>query len=395
MTDRADRLPSGAPSSSDGPSPASEPGDEGVQRRGWPAWTHATVVRLGAYAWGLLGILGVLTLAALVFGRVSIVVVPLVLALFPAALLAPVSDWLKQRRVPAALAALLTLLLALAVLSGVVTVLVPQVAEEIPGLVEEVQAGIQQIGALFEEEILGFEPPLGPGEALEIAQEQAVQFLQREGVTIATAIAEGVAGVLFGVVALFFYLKDGGRMARWARDQLPGRARPPIADIGVAAWTTIGRYFRGQLVVALVDALFIGLGLWILGVPLVLPLAVLVFLGGLFPIVGAVISGAVAVLVALASQGFVIALATLAVVIAVQQLESNVLAPLVLGRALALHPLAIIVVLAAGGVVFGVLGAFLAVPVAASVVRAVGVLRRRYGAGRTEGPEAAGGTAPA
>lgn len=349
-------------------------------RSGWPVWAHTPVVRLGAYAWGLLGIFVVLALAALALQRVSIVVVPLVLALFPAALLAPLSDWMQRQRVPAALASLLTILLALGVLSGVVVVLAPQVADEMPGLVTQIQAGITQIEELLEDDILGYEAPVSPAEALEIIQEQALMFLQREGVTIATAVAEGVAGVVFGLVGLFFYLKDGHRMAGWVRDQLPANVRAPAAEIAGAGWTTIGTYFRGQLLVALVDAVLIGVGLALLGVPLVLPLAVLVFLGGLFPIIGAVLSGAVAVLVALASEGVVIALATLAIVIAVQQLESNVLAPLVLGRALALHPLAIIVALTVGGVVFGVLGAFLAVPVAASLTRAVGLLRRRYGA---------------
>ncbi|QBI19418.1 AI-2E family transporter [Egibacter rhizosphaerae] len=360
-------------------------------------WTSSALVRLGAYAWGLLGIVGAATLIALVLGQLGVVTVPLILALFPAALLSPLAEGLKRWRVPPSLASLLTIVLFVGVVAGGVTLLAPQVAAEIPGLIEEVEAGIGQVEDLFEDGLLGFEPTITPGEALELAQEQAVEFLQQQGVTIATAVAEGVAGLLFGAVGLFFYLKDGRRMAVWIRDQLPTSARATVHDLGNASWNTIGQYFRGQLLVALVDAIFIGIGLAILGVPLVLPLAVLVFLGGLFPIIGAVASGAVAVLVALASQGVAIAIATLALVVAVQQLESNVLAPIVLGRSLALHPLAIIVALSAGGILFGVLGAFLAVPVAASTVRAVGVLRRRLGAplGTDEEPATAGTIQPA
>ncbi|MEX0657943.1 MAG: AI-2E family transporter, partial [Egibacteraceae bacterium] len=129
-------------------------------------------------------------------------------------------------------------------------------------------------------------------------------------------------------------------------------------------WTTLGRYFRGQLLVAAVDAVLIGLGLLLLGIPLAVPLAVLIFFGGLFPIVGAVTSGVVAVLVALADAGLATALIVLGLIVAVQQLESNVLEPVVLGKTLALHPLMVLLAITAGAVTLGVLGAFLAVPVA-------------------------------
>ena len=146
------------------------------------------------------------------------------------------------------------------------------------------------------------------------------------------------------------------------------------------AWTTLGAYFRGQLLVALVDALAIGVALLVLGVPLALPLAVLIFFGGLFPIVGAVVTGALAVLVAMADAGLTMGLIVLGIVLAVQQLESNVLAPLVLGKATALHPLGVLTSLTAGGILLGVLGAFIAVPIAASLVRAIGYLRDRSAA---------------
>jgi len=136
-------------------------------------------------------------------------------------------------------------------------------------------------------------------------------------------------------------------------------------------------YIRGQLVIALVDAVLMGIGIWVLGVPLVAPLAVLVFFGGLFPIVGAVLSGLVAVLVAIATSDLTTAVALLGVILVVQQVEGHVLAPVVLGRAVSLHPLAVLASLAAGGALLGVLGAFIAIPLVGSATRAVGYLRSR------------------
>ncbi len=371
--------PAGAPATpSRRPSTPQEP----ARRR----WWEARFVRLGGRAWALLGIAGVGTLLYIVLSTLSIVAVPLILALFPAALLSPASDWLTRRRVPPALASLLTILGFLLVVVGGTSLLAPQIAAEAPGIVEQVESGIDQLQELLDDGLPFIEEGTDVAELLALAQEQAVSFLEREGVAIATTLAEGIAGLLFGLVGLFFYLKDGRRIAAWAVRLFPREVRATAGEIGTATWTTLGGYFRGQLLVALVDAVFIGLGLYLLGVPLVLPLAVLVFFGGLFPIVGAFVSGAVAVLVALATEGLAVALGALAVVVAVQQLESNVLAPVVLGKATQLHPLAVIVSLTAGGVLLGILGAFLAVPVAASLARGARILRQRFAGSDGPGP---------
>ncbi len=368
---RAEKAPP-IPASADSPAPAGTPASQA------PAWWNIRLVRWGVAAWAFVGLVVVGWMLAMVAGTLSIVVVPLVLALFPAALLSPVSEWLIDQRVPPSLASLLTILAFLGIVVGGSSLLAPQIAAEAPGIVVEVQEGIGEVQQLIDEGVPFIDEGTDVGELLELAQDQALEFLQREGVAIASTVAEGLAGLLFGLVGLFFYLKDGQRMAAWLRQLFPRTSQGTVGEIGVTAWDTLGGYFRGQLLVALVDALFIGLGLWILGVPLALPLAVLVFFGGLFPIVGAVLSGAVAVLVALATEGFGIALAVLALVVAVQQLESNVLAPVVLGKATKLHPLAVIVSLTAGGVLLGILGAFLAVPVAASVARGASIVRQRW-----------------
>jgi putative heme transporter len=177
------------------------------------------------------------------------------------------------------------------------------------------------------------------------------------------------------LVTLFFFLKDGQRLTDGVISTAPPRHRRRLTEVAQRAWDTVGSYFRGQLLVALVDAVFIGIGLLILGVPLALPLAVLIFFGGLFPIVGAVTTGALAVLVALADAGPVTALIVLGLVLLVQQLESNVLEPLILGHVISLHPLVILLAITTGAVTLGILGAFLAVPVTATIARIIDYVR--------------------
>jgi putative heme transporter len=205
----------------------------------------------------------------------------------------------------------------------------------------------------------------------------------------AVTAVETVSALLLGLLALFFYLKDGERIGAFLVRLTPPRHRTDVVAVGDRVWFTLGAYFRGQLVVAAVDAFFIGLGLVLLQVPLALPLAALVFLGGLFPVVGAFVAGGVAVLIALADRGLGIAVAVLVLNIAVQQAEGNLLEPLIVGRATKLHPLLVLVALTAGAVTAGILGAFLAVPLAASIVRAGGYFvekRRNMDLGEPEHP---------
>lgn len=365
------------------------PDDSGATRR--PLAGHP-FVRMGAYAWALVGLVVALTGAALVLAELRIIVAPLVLALFPAALLAPLARRLMRHGLPPAAASLAVIVGGLAVVGGALGLLTPAIAAELPGVAESVRQGISELQAFLERGPFGIDPARIQ-RTMESVRAQGAAIAQQVAGTIATAIAEGVTGVLLALVVLFFYLKDGPRIGRWLRDLFPEHMRSDAQVIATQAWMTVGSYFRGQLLVALMDAVLIGLGLVLLGIPLALPLAVLVFVGGLFPIVGAVVSGAIAVLVGLADEGLTTALLVLGLIIVVQQLESNVFAPVVLGRATALHPLAIVLVITTGGVVLGVLGAFLAVPVAASLTRAVSYLRVRSRAGQeVVTPEA---TAPA
>lgn len=365
------------------------PDDSGPTRR---SLAEHPFVRMGTYAWALVGLVVALTGAGLVLAELRIIVAPLLLALFPAALLAPLARWLMRHGLPPAAASLAVIVGGLVVVGGALGLLTPAIAAELPGVAESVRQGVSELQAFLEAGPFGLDPARIQ-RAMENVRAQGAAVAQQVAGTIATAIAEGVTGVLLALVVLFFYLKDGPRIGRWLRDLFPEHMRSDAQVIATQAWTTVGAYFRGQLLVALMDAVLIGLGLVLLGIPLALPLAVLVFVGGLFPIVGAVVSGAIAVLVGLADEGLTTALLVLALIIVVQQLESNVFAPVVLGRATALHPLAIVLAITTGGVVLGVLGAFLAVPVAASLTRAVSYLRVRSRAAQdVVTPEA---TAPA
>jgi putative heme transporter len=339
------------------------------------------VIRSGIYAWALVGILLLLVAAGVVVGQISLVAIPLALALFPAAVLYPAARWLKKHGFPDAGAAALVLVGFIAVVAGIIAFVVPQVTNEVDNLSTSLQQGIEQLRQTLEDGFL-FLPPIDVGQLTDTVLERSQEIVQGEGfrsgaLSAATTAGRFLAGLVLALFALFFYLKDGPRIARWVRSLFPQRVRDDVGNVLTLGWSTIGNYFQGQLFVAVVDAFFIGLGLLLLGVPLAIPLAVLVLFGALFPIVGAIFSGGVAVLVALATEGVGTALAVLAIVIGVQQLEGNLLQPIILGRATALHPLAVISALTIGASLLGVLGAFIAVPIAAGVARTAGYLRQR------------------
>jgi len=338
--------------------------------------TQNRVVRGGVVAWSLVGLAVALALAGLLIAQLRYVVVPLVVALFPAALLTPPVKALKRRRVPPALAALAVLLGFLVGLFGVLGAIGWLVAGELGQVLDTLETSYDDIRRWARDTFDARIPPLDQLRETVGSWAGGEQSLQARATDAATTTLEVVSGIVLGLLALFFYLKDGERIALWFASLFPRSARDDVVEIERRVWHTVGAYFRGQLTIAAVDAVFIGVGLLLLGVPLALPLALLVFLGGMFPIVGAFLAGGVAVLVALADGGVGLGLAVLALNVAVQQIEGNVLEPLIMGRATELHPLAVITAVAAGGLTLGILGAFLAVPITASVARTIGYLRR-------------------
>ena len=378
----------GSRSSGDGvppPAPADHADIDGPaarHRRRDRRLTDNGVVRAGVVAWSVIGIIVLSVGALMLLGRLAVVIVPLVLALFPAAVLMPIVTRLVESGVPRALAAVVVLVAALGLLVALFGALAPSVAAELGGLAEQVDVGYTQVRTYLENSPLDIKT-LPLDQAMERFREQATEQGEDLGPRLleaGIAVAEGFAGLALAIFTLFFYLKDGPRIAAWVRSVFPAGAREDVDQIGSRVWFTIGAYIRGLLVIGLADAVLIGAGLFALGVPLALPLCVLVFFGALFPIVGAFLAGTVAVLVALATTGLGTALLVLALILIVQQLEGHILTPIMLGRATALHPLGVIAALTAGAVLLGVFGAFLGVPVAASIARAVGYLRNRHSA---------------
>ena len=337
-------------------------------------------VRVGIYAWALVGIGLALWGLEQIVALVSVVVTPLILALFPAAILYPATAWLKQR-MPDALATLIVLVVSIAALAGLFTWLAPQVTDEFDNLASDLESGITQLQEFVESGPFGL-PQANISDLVDQARDRLTSSgigstIGSSALSAASSAATFLTSLILLVFALFFYLKDGPRLARALRNVFPRRFRADAAEVGTLAWSTVGGYIQGQLLIAFIDAVFIGIGLVIVGVPLAIPLAVFIFFGALFPIVGAFASGALAVVVALASSGFGDALIVLGIIIGVQQLEGNLFAPIILGRAVELHPLVTIAALTAGALLLGVLGAFLAVPVTAAVFRAASYLRER------------------
>ena len=308
--------------------------------------------------------------------RLEMIVVPVALATILAALLLPVVDWLHRRGAPRGGAVALVLLSGIALFGGLLTFVVTQFVDGAPALVGQVTTSIEGVGKWLTEGPLHVSPQQinqfrdAAIEALRSNQEK----LTSGALSTAGTVTEIVTGALLVLFTLIFLLQGGRNIFGFVTKIFPTHVRERVRDAGRAGFHSLIGYVRATFLVALVDALGIGVGLAIMGIPLALPLASLVFMGAFVPLVGAVLTGFVAVIVALIAKGWVYALITLALIIAVQQLEGHVLQPLVMGRAVAIHPLAIVLVIAGGAVLAGIVGALLAVPALAFLNSAIRVL---------------------
>ena len=302
-----------------------------------------------------------------VLGLVWVVVLPVVLALLLSSVLWTPTAWLRRRKVPAAVASLLVVLGSLAALVGLFAGLAPQVADQVGEIGRSAAGGLERI----QEYVTG--PPLDLNERqVDNAVGQVTERLRGSASAIASGVLSGVGAVGSGLVTFFlalvltfFFLKDGPKFLPWLRLVVGERAGKHLDVVLTRSWGVLGSFIQGQALVGLVDAVLIGIGLVVLGVPLALPLAVLTFFGGFVPIIGAFVVGALAVLVALVSNGTTTALIVVAIIFAVQQIEGNVLQPILQGKSLSLHPAVVLLVVTAGGSLFGIAGAFFSVPVAA------------------------------
>ena len=332
-----------------------------------------------AWSWRLI-VVGVVGWVLLRFiSSVKIVIIPLAIAMLLSALLAPAVGWLLRARLPRSLATFLVLVGGIAAVAGTLTLVVNQFMDGLPQLTNNASQGILQI-----QEWAQTGPLHLTNDQVDAAIKSGQNWingntssLTATGVATAATLAEVLTGALLVLFATFFFLRDGRKIWRFIVRLFPVNARWQLSDAGDASWATLGSYVRATVLVAFIDAVGIGLALVVLKVPFAFPLAALVFLGAFIPIVGASVSGAVAVLVALVDRGWVIALFVLIAVLIVQQVEGHVLQPLIMGRAVAIHPLVVIIGIASGVVLAGIVGALVAVPLIAVLNTGIRRLARR------------------
>lgn len=328
---------------------------------------------LAGWSWRLLVVAAAVALLGWVSWQLRLAVFPLFIALMLAALLAVPTMRLRRLGMPRGLAAAVTVIGFVGLLLGVVTIIGGQVSGQFAAVGESAQDGLSQVQDWLAD------GPLHLTEAqVEALAERLGEWVRENeeslttgAIEAATGAVELLAGLALTVFALFFFLYDGDRIWQWIVRLLPTSARYRFDSAGRLAFGSLVGYVRGTVLVATFDAVFITVLLLLLGIPLALPLGVLVFFGAFVPLVGAFVSGALAVLVALVTNGVVAALLVLLGIIVVQQLEGHIFQPLVIGKMVRLHPLAVVLAITVGALLAGILGAIVAVPIAA-VVKTVG-----------------------
>ncbi len=333
-----------------------------------PPAPSGTLERLGKASWSLVGILAVVAVfcALLVFLRLA--VLPAVFGLLITALISPIAELIRKIRVPRALAAALSLILALGVVGGLGTLFGVSVAGEFSALKESVTEGYRElINWLADSASV-------PREQLDLWVQDHVDEVTESLASFNAKTFTRLAGVMQGLtiaglslVFAWFFTWDGDKQFKGVVNLFPSRNHRHLREIGERIWTALSGYVQGVLLVATADALLLGLGLWIIGVPLVLPLMLLMFLSAFVPYLGPLVAGAMAGLVGLSEGGLTMAALAMGVSLIVQQIEGNLLQPFIMSRTVELHPALVLTALTVGGVVGGITGVFLAIPVAATL----------------------------
>ena len=322
-----------------------------------------------AWSWRLIVIVAAGLMVAWTLANFAVITLPLVIALLVTALAIPLVDLAQRAGIPRILGAILVVLGGLGFVALLLTFVSQQVIQGFSDLTDQVVDGLEKIRTWLRE---------GPLQASESQINDAIRQVQdlltennemmvRRATEIGSTLGHVFAGFFIALFASYFVLADGARIWAWAVRLFPRAARERVDSSGRVAWRSLTQFVRATVIVAAVDAIGIMIVAAILDVPLVYAIGVLVFLGAFIPIIGALLSGAVAVLVALVAQGPVVALLMLLGVLVVQQIESHVLQPFLMGRFVAVHPLGVIIAIAAGVLVAGVAGALIAVPLVAAV----------------------------
>ncbi|MGL4340213.1 MAG: AI-2E family transporter [Rhodoglobus sp.] len=325
-----------------------------------------------AYSWRILLVVGLVAVIIFLVIQFKEIVIPFMVALLLAALLVPLVQWMMRHRWPKPLAVAVAMLGMIAIITSLIVLIVSQVRSGYPDLEKRSVAAYGDFT-----EFLAESPLAVDDQQLTQLIDQAIAAAQRDSQVLLTgALSVGstaghvLAGLLLTLFATLFILIDGARIWAWCVRLFPRAARATVYGSGHAGWATLTTFVKVQIFVAAVDAIGIGVGAWILGLvfggfPLVIPIAIAVFLGSFIPVVGAVITGAIAVFIALVYLGPVPALIMVAIVLLVQQIEGHILQPLVMGSAVKVHPLAVVFAVAAGSFLAGIPGALFAVPIIA------------------------------
>ncbi|HHV22466.1 MAG TPA: AI-2E family transporter [Propionibacterium sp.] len=325
---------------------------------------------VGRWAWSLIGTMIAVAAIFWLLAKVQVGLIPVMLAIIVCTVLYPVKQGLERLRVPGGLASAVVLLAFIAIVGGLFASVAPGIVQQISAVVSAAGRGLQQL----ERWMAG--PPLNvDNEQLQQITSEITSWLQGQASSIASGVFTGVSTV--GSVAIttilvlmltFFFLKDGNRFLPAVRLMAGRRAGQHLSEVLARIWSTLGAFIRTQAVVGAIDAIGIGIGLVFLQVPLAFALAIITFLFSFIPTVGAFVAGALAVLVALVSNSFTTAMWVLVLVLAVQQIESNLVFPLLQRRSINVHPAISLISVAIGGTSFGLVGAFLAVPVVATAL---------------------------
>lgn len=360
----SDQQTPGQASSQDTPAARDKPAQEPKTPR--ELWADG-LGRLGIRSAQILLVLTVITVSVYALLQIRLLVIPVLIALILAAAIGPFVNMLRQRGIPGALATGIAFVALLLLLAGVTTVIVISVRSQWNELVQQAASGLDEL----ENFLLTGPFPLDQ-EQLNQAREGVIQFASSSQVRSGalsglSVVTEFLAGATLMVVILFFFLKDGAKIWNFFLRPFSGHRETKLRRVGSRTLEVLGGYVRGTAIVALVDTVAIGAALLILQVPLAIPLAIIVFMGAFIPLVGATVAGILAALVALVANGPVVALIVVAVVIAVNQLEGDLLQPIVMGKAVQLHALVILMALTAGTILAGIIGAVLSVPIAAVV----------------------------
>jgi predicted PurR-regulated permease PerM len=320
-----------------------------------------------ALSWRVLAVAGLIVVLRYVVITLWVVVIPVAVSLLLTALLGPVVDWLTKHRVPRGIATAVVLVGGLAAIGGLLTVVIQAFVTGLPELQTEVVRSVQQFRVWLAHPPFGL-PPVNVQRLFDsLSRSLSTNTITSGALSTAATLGQFLTGAALTLFTLIYFLYGGRSMWRFLLGMVPRESRDRVDLAGRRGFSSLVAFIRATVLVAAMDAVGIGIGLVVVGAPLVVPLAALTFLAAFIPVVGAVVSGAVAVLVVLVSKGLVPALIVLGVVIGVQQLEGNVLQPLLMGRAVELNGMAVVLAVAVGSVLAGIAGALMAVPTLAFI----------------------------